>query len=103
MICNSCHTENLEYRLFCSNCGKALPTTRHFCGYINDSKGLYCGGCGQQIKSYKEESSEKMEEIFGEKFSPEDIEEILSEENLLIKPKTVVMSQDEIDKLFKKS
>lgn len=103
MICNSCHTENKEYRLFCSNCGKALSTTRHLCGFINETSNLYCGGCGQKIKVHKEESSEKIEEMFGEKFSPEDMAEILSEENLLIKPKTIVMSQTEIDKLFKKS
>ncbi len=103
MICNSCHTENKEYRLFCSNCGKALSTTRHQCGFINETRDLFCGGCGQQTKANKEESSEKLEEMFIEKFSPEDIEEILKEENLLIKPKTIVVSQNEIDKLFKKS
>jgi transcription elongation factor Elf1 len=103
MICNSCHTENKEYRLFCSNCGKALSTTRHLCGFINETGDLYCGGCGLQIKANKEEISEKMDEIFSEKFSSDDIEEILREENLLNKPKTTIMSQDEIDKLFKKS
>jgi transcription elongation factor Elf1 len=103
MICNSCHTENEEYRLFCLHCGKALTSIRHFCGYINNEKDLYCGGCGQSLKISQDSKLEKIDELAVEKFSDDDIEEIIKEENLHLKPKTVVMSQGEIDKLFKKS
>jgi hypothetical protein len=103
MICNSCHTENEEYRLFCLHCGKALASARHFCGFVNDEKDLYCGGCGQLLKVSQDVKDEKNEELSVEKFSDDEIEEIIREENLHIKPKAVALSQDEIDKLFKKS
>jgi transcription elongation factor Elf1 len=103
MICNSCHTENEEYRLFCAHCGKALASIRHVCSFINNEKDLYCGGCGQPLKVNQDVKAEKIDELSVEKFSDDDIEEIIKEENLHSKPKTVVMSQGEIDKLFKKS
>jgi len=103
MICNSCHTENEEYRLFCLHCGKALASIRHVCSFINNEKDLYCGGCGQLLKNNQDVKAEKTDELSVEKFSGDDIEEIIKEENLHTKPKAVAMPQDEIDKLFKKS
>jgi hypothetical protein len=103
MLCNFCHTENEDVRLFCSHCGKALSSIRHVCGYINKEKDLYCGGCGKELKENREIKLEKIDDIFGEKFSDVDIEELMKEENIPLRQKGGAISQDEIDKVFKKS
>lgn len=109
MLCDSCNTENNSNRLFCHQCGKALPTQRHTCGFINCQKDLYCGGCGMLVKDSQQglqnlnQKKSTQDLLFGEEFSEDDIKAILEENKFHAKEKKYTLSQAEIDSMFKRS
>ncbi len=99
MICTMCHTENGDYRLFCSHCGKEMVSKRHLCGFINRGNDLYCGGCGNALVI--EDNPNKEIGISAEKITESELNEILNGEKMSPVQKSVALSQSEIDSLFK--
>ncbi len=106
MICLSCKSENNLNRMFCSHCGKILPVIRHSCGFINDSRDIFCGGCGVELKIKTTEEKGEVKYIkrplIADAITREDIEEMLGEDDFKLKSKSYTLMQNEIDSIFKK-
>ncbi|MBX6320317.1 MAG: AAA family ATPase [Rhodospirillaceae bacterium] len=47
--CIQCKADNRAGRLFCRNCGAALPAACPRCGFANEADDRYCGGCGTAL------------------------------------------------------
>jgi class 3 adenylate cyclase/tetratricopeptide (TPR) repeat protein len=49
MQCPKCQHDNRAERLFCAECGAALPTICAACGASNEPGEKFCGGCGAAL------------------------------------------------------
>lgn len=50
MRCSNCHSDNLEHRRFCAQCGSRLPLACSVCGFANEPLARFCGGCGRALQ-----------------------------------------------------
>ena len=46
MRCSRCQHGNREGRRFCSRCGSSLAAACPLCGFTNEPRDEFCGGCG---------------------------------------------------------
>jgi hypothetical protein len=47
--CLGCEHVNREEKVFCTQCGAALPIMRKTCRSVNDPGDKFCGGCGSEL------------------------------------------------------
>lgn len=107
MQCSRCNTENDTFRRFCRQCGAPLGMMCDRCGHVNGYNDVFCGMCGRTLRLPAEEGGGKKkgaDAAQGEarQYSPEDIEELLSLRNVILKEEVQAtgLKQEDIDKLF---
>jgi class 3 adenylate cyclase len=49
MRCRACHADNAPNRVYCGECGAALPVLCRACGFLNGREIRFCGGCGRSL------------------------------------------------------
>lgn len=52
--CPQCQAQNLSVRRYCRKCGALLGCAR--CGFVNDQRDRFCGGCGRDLAQDVEEA-----------------------------------------------